>query len=108
MIKIPLTLAAITLHNHMIKDIERIFTTKNLDFMDLNILSAIHEGAMTLGNICDKVGRPEKRQWLAHRLGLLESKGLIRQVAQKRGDTRRLRRSLTAESKRIFESLKNL
>jgi len=92
----------------MIKDSERIFTTKNLDFMDLNILSAINSGAMTLGEICSKVNREGKRQWLAHRLGLLESKGLIKQVAMKRGDTRRLRRSLTASGKKMFESLNNL
>jgi DNA-binding HxlR family transcriptional regulator len=91
----------------MIKDIEH-FTSKHLDFMDLNILSAINSGVVTLGNICDKVGRPKKRQWLHHRLGLLEQKGLLKQVAQKRGDTRRLKRSLTREGKKMFESLNNL
>lgn len=92
----------------MIKDIERIFTTRNMDFMDLKILSAIHSGAMTLGDICDLVGRPEKRQWLHHRLMLLENKGLLRQAPMKRGDTRRMKRSLTKEGKKMFESLKNL
>ncbi len=102
-----MTLAPTHLPIPMIKDIEH-FTSKHLDFMDLNILSAINSGVVTLGDICDKVGRPEKRQWLHHRLGLLEQKGLLKQVAQKRGDTRRLRRSLTREGKKMFEALNNL
>jgi len=92
----------------MIKDIERIFTTKNLDFMDLSILSAISAGAMTLGEICTKVNRENKRQWLHHRLAALEEKKLISQNPMKRGDARRVKRSLTVAGKKMLESLNNL
>lgn len=92
----------------MIQDIERIFTTKNLDFTDLSILNAIASGDMTLGDICIKVNRENKRQWLHHRLANLESKGLIRQSKMKRGDTRRVKRSITTTGKKMLDSLKNL
>lgn len=92
----------------MIKDIEKILSEKQLDFMDLRIMESIKDGAVTLGEICDKVERVGKRQWLHHRLGLLESKGLLKQAPMKRGDTRRMKRSIMKEGKKILESLKNL
>jgi DNA-binding HxlR family transcriptional regulator len=92
----------------MIQDIERIFTTRNLDFTDLSILNAIASGDMTLGDICIKVNRENKRQWLHHRLAALEKKGLLKQSKMKRGDTRRVKRGVTVAGKKMLDSLKNL